>query len=190
MMNNTRWQNIEFGYEEPPQAFIEQELEKYDEIVSLFCRIASLDKKRIEVNIQALKDVIVRVDMRKLYFQIYHSNMRANEYKVVIGLECFWILKLRPFWIKIMPEDSEEFMQMATWINEKIVLHMACSLLKQYNPDFFEKGQDICELYCKELEYSFRYRDLSKESMFLMFDPFYFINLCNSSISNDGLNIL
>ena len=189
-MNDTRWQNIEFGYKEPPQEFINKELEKYDEIVTQFCEISKFDKNRVEINIQTLKDLIVRVDMRKLYFQVYHSNMKANEYKVIIGLECFWILKLRPFWVKILPNDSTETMHMATWINEKIALHMTCSLLKEYNPDFFERGRDICELYCKELEYSFRYRDLSKESMFLMFDPFYFRYLCNSSISEENLNII
>ncbi|MCI8647439.1 MAG: hypothetical protein HFE76_11795 [Firmicutes bacterium] len=189
-MNETRWQSTKVEYEEPPQEFIDRELQKYDEIVTQFCRISDIDKTRVEVNIQALKDVIIRVDMRKLYFQIYHSNMEANEYKVITGLECFWVLKLRPFWMKILPEDSKEVMQMATWINEKIALHMTCSLLKEYNPDFFEKGQDICELYCKELEYSFRYRDLSKESMFLMFDPFYFTHLCNASISEENLYIL
>lgn len=189
-MNDGRWQNIDWRYEEPPQEYIVRELEKYDEIVTQFCEISGLDRNRVDVNIQALKDVIVRVDMRKLYFQIYHANMRANEYKVIIGLECFWILKLHPFWVKILPEDSQKIMQIATWINEKIVLHMTCSLLEEYNPEFFEQGQDICELYCKELEYSFRYRDLSKESMFLMFDPFYFMHLCNSSVTKEGLNIL
>lgn len=86
-MNDARWQNIEFGYTEPPQEFINKELEKYDEIVKQFCKIAEFDKSRVEVNIQTLKD-------------------------------------------------------------------------------------------------------LSKESMFLMFDPFYFTYLCNSSISEDNLNIL
>lgn len=189
-MNNTRWQNIDFGYQEPPQEVIDSELRKYDEILTQFCKISEFDRNRVEVNIQALKDVVVRVDMRKLYFQIYHSNMKANEYKVIVGLECFWILKLHPFWVKIMPDDPEDKMQIATWINEKIALHMACSLLKEYNPEFFERRRDVCGLYCKELEYSFRYRDLSKESMYLMFDPFYFMHIYNSSVSKEGLDIL
>lgn len=189
-MNDTRWQNIACEYVEPSQEYINKELDKYEVILTQFCKISGFDKNRVEVNIQTLKDMIVRVDMRKLYFQVYHSNMKANEYKVILGLECFWILKLRPFWVKILPGDSEETMHVATWINEKIALHMVCTLLKEYNPDFFTQGKDICKLYCRELEYSFRYRDLSKESMFLLFDPFYFSYIYNSSISKGNLNII
>lgn len=189
-MNDTCWRSVDFGYTEPTQEYINKELDKFDEVVTQFCDIAKIDKNRVETNIQSLKDVIIRVDMRRLYFRIYHSNMLANEYKVIIGLECFWVLKLRPFWISPKKTDSEETLQIATWINEKIAAHMACGLLQQYNPDFFEKGRDICESYYKELEYSFRYRDLSKESMFLLFDPFYFMRLCNSSVDEDGNDIL
>lgn len=190
MMSDTRWSNVDFSYTEPSPEYIDKELEKFEEIIEQFCELSQIDKNRVEVNFQTLKDAIIRVDMRKLYFKIYHSNMAANEYKVIVGLECFWILKLRPFWMKLEPNDPPEVMRIATWINEKIALHMACSVLEQYNPEFFAEGRDICKSYCEELEYSFRYRDLSKESMFLMFDPFYFLCLCDSSVSDDGQSII
>ncbi len=189
-MSEQRWNSINLVYSEPSQDYIDAELKKFDEILSQFCEISGLDKNRLEVNVQALKDVIIRVDMRKLYFRIYHANMEVNEYKCALGLTGFWILKLRPFWISIKSDDTAEMMQMAKWINEKIVLHMVCSLLKEYNPDFFAHGKDICDSYCRELLYSFRYRDLSKESMFLLFDPFYFMSLYNSSVTDDGREIL
>lgn len=190
LAHDGRWHNIGFVYTEPPQEYINNELKKYQEILVQFCQIAGLDVNRVEVNVQALKDVIIRVDMRQLYFQIYHANMEANEYKCIVGLAGFWLLKLRPFWIHIQEGDSPEMMQMATWINEKFVLHMVCSLLEKFNPEFFEYGLDMCEAYCSELIYSFRYRDLSKESMFLLFDPFYFMGLCNTSITKDGVAIV
>ena len=187
---DNQWRDIGLVYTEPTQEYIKNELKKYQEILAQFCQIADLDINRVEVNIQALKEVIIRVDMRQLYFQIYHANMEANEYKCIIGLAGFWLLKLHPFWIQIHEEDSPEMMQMATWINEKFVLHMICSLLQKFNPEFFEYGLDMCEAYCNELLYSFRYRDLSKESMFLLFDPFYFMALCNASITKDGVAIV
>lgn len=190
LARDNQWRNVGLVYTEPPQEYIKDELKKYQEIFTQFCQVADLDINRVEVNIQALKDVIIRVDMRQLYFHIYHANMKANEYKCIIGLAGFWLLKLRPFWIRIQEGDSPEMMQMATWINEKFVLHMICSLLKKFNPEFFEHGLDMCEAYCRELLYSFRYRDLSKESMFLLFDPFYFISLCNSSVTKDGTPIV
>lgn len=190
-MDDSRWKDVYYKkYQAPPQSYIESELAKYEKIVEQFCQTADFDRERVECNIQTLKDIIVRIDMRQLYFRMYHSDMVASEYKVIMGLSCFWILKLRPFWVKIQKEDSPEVMQIATWINEKIALYMACCLLEKYNPDFFENGKNLCKSYCKELEYSFRYRDLSKESMFLMFDPFYFICQYNSEVSKDGRYIL
>ena len=189
-MRDSRWKDVNLCYTEPSQEYISGEMKKFEEIVTQFCDISQIDRNRIEVNYQTLQDVIIRVDMRKLYFRVFHSNMEANEYKVIMGLECFWILKLRPFWMKIEPNDSSEAMHIATWINEKIALHMACSVLETYNPEFFKEGRDICKSYCEELEYSFRYRDLSKESMFLMFDPFYFLYLCKTSVSDKGHDII
>ncbi|MCM1047907.1 MAG: hypothetical protein NC433_05735 [Clostridiales bacterium] len=189
-MDKIRWDKVNIRYEEPPQEYIEAEMRKYASIVEQYCLIAEIDPKRVKYNSQALKDVIIRVDMRGLYFRIFHEGMKANEYKLIIGLECFWILKLKPFWMRIEENDNEKIMQIATWINEEIAMHMACSLLQRYNPSFFKQGLDICTQYCNELEYSFRYRDLSKESMFLMFDPFYFMKLIDSSVTKDGQVIL
>ena len=47
------------------------------------------------------------------------------------------------------------------------------SLLKQYNEDFAEKD-GINRLHIRELLYSFRFRDITKESMILMLEPYYY----------------
>lgn len=184
-MSEERWDEI-IPYSPPDPDYILDEMKKYENILNQFCDACKLDRSRINVNFQALKDVIIRVDMRKLYFRIFHADMKPNEYKHIIGLSGFWILKLRPFWIQPQNNDSEEILQLATWLNEEIVLHMVCGLLKEYNPDFFNNGHDLCMSYCNELLYSFRYRDLSKESMFLLFDPFYFSALYRVSVDLDG----
>lgn len=188
-MSEERWGNIT-PYTSPDITYIMAEMEKYEALLEQFCKASKLERNRVKVNIQSLKDVIIRVDMRKLYFRVFHANMEPNEYKHIIGLSGFWILKLRPFWIPTQEGDSTEILRLATWINEEIVLHMVCGLLKEYNPEFFENGHDLCESYCNELLYSFRYRDLSKESMFLLFDPFYFSALCNISVKPDGKTLL
>lgn len=188
-MSEERWGRIT-PYTPPDNDYITAEMEKYETLLEQFCEASQLDPNRVSVNIQALKDVIIRVDMRKLYFRIFHADMEPNEYKHIIGLSGFWILKFRPFWIQTKEDDSKEILRLATWINEEIVLHMVCSLLKEYNPEFFENGRDLCESYCNELLYSFRYRDLSKESMFLLFDPFYFSALGNLSVAPDGKTLL
>ena len=89
--------------------------------------------------------------------------MITSEYKET-ALYCCWILKLRPFWIDESSRSSER-------INEKFALHLYVSLLKKYNEDFSEEdGRN--RLHIRELLYSFRFRDITKESMILMLEPY------------------
>lgn len=91
--------------------------------------------------------------------------MITSEYKET-ALYCYWFLKLRPFWVDASNEDAER-------INEKFALHLYVSLLKKYNEDFSE-GDGINRLHIRELLYSFRFRDITKESMILMLEPYYY----------------
>ena len=186
-MSETCWDKLDFQYKEPSPEYIKSELLKIEMQVEEFCKTTDLDFKRIELNFKSLKEVIVRIDMRRLYFQIYHKKMEPNEYKRNIGLLVFWILKLRPFWIHIEQDDTDEMIENATYINEKICVHIVLSLLNEYNSDFFTYGKDLVAAYVNELEYSFRYRDLSKESMFLMFDPFYYLYFFNQSTKGGSI---
>ncbi len=185
-----RWKECELVYSEPPQDYIKAEAKKIFEIVESFCNVSGLDVERIEYNYPTIKDIIVRLDMRLMYFHTYHNKMNINEYKLVSGLIIFWILKLRPFWVKIKTDDTKETINMATNINEQIALHIAVGLLKEYNQNFFENGKNLVGQYCKEMLYSFRFRDLSKESLYLMFDPFYFLHLFEKSVDENGVNVI
>lgn len=189
-MAETRWDDIELQYTEPCPEYVQMELEKFDKHLEEFCKTSGIAPERIEVNVKALKEVVVRLDMRRLYFIIYHKGMAANEFKINTGLTVFWILKLRPFWMRIKEEDSSEQIETATWINERICVYFVVSLMREYNKDFFSYGKDLVKAYTHELEYSFRYRDLSKESMFLMFDPFYYLYFYNQSTKDGGKKIL
>lgn len=189
-MERTCWEDLDFQYQEPSSEYIEEELAKIEEQLREFCALIEIKFEKLRVNAKTLKDIIIRLDMRGLYFHIYHKKMEANEYKRNIGLLVFWILKLRPFWIDIQQEDSDEQIELATYINEKICLHIILSLLREYNSNFFEYGKDLVKAYVNELEYSLRYRDLSKESMFLLFDPFYYLYFYNQSTQEDGTTII
>ena len=91
--------------------------------------------------------------------------MITSEYKET-ALYCYWFLKLHPLWIDPSNESSER-------INEKFALHLYISLLKKYNEDFSEED-GINKLHIRELLYSFRFRDITKESMILMLEPYYY----------------
>lgn len=182
-----RWSDTEFKYKEPPDEYYMQEMEKFDKLLTDFCDITQIDKARVHVNIKSLKQIIKRVDMRWLYFKIYHDGMEINEYKINVGLSVFWIIKLHPFWLEIDDEeDDNELLELAEQFNEKFALHLVMDLLHEYNSNFIERGEDLVRSYCDELTYSFRYRDLSKESLFLIFDPFYYLYFFNSTISETG----
>lgn len=189
-MSDARFSDIGWEYSDLSltQPEINAEMGKFTELLQQFCDLCKLDQKRIEINFRALQEVIIRVDMRKLYFKIYH-NMVPNEYKLT-ALECFWFLKLHPLWMPIHEGDTEEMMQLATYINERFIVHIICGAIMEFKPDFFKSGCDLALNYCKELEYSFRYRDLSKESMFLMFDPFYYLHLFDAAVSQEGTPVL
>ena len=185
----SRWNNDDITkYSEPDEDFYNKQIENLNKSMESFCQIAKIDNSRVLVNAKTLKEVIRRVDMRDLYFHVFHNNMEANEYKIITGLTVFWILKLKPFWYYIKPEDeaNDELITLASMINEKFSLHLVITLLKEYNVDFISKGENLVAAYYDELEYSFRYRDLSKESLFLMFDPFYYLYFYNSSINEKG----
>lgn len=183
----SRWNDTAFKYTDPPEEFYNQELEKLDRLLTDFCSIVKIDKKLVRVNIKALRQIIKRVDMRWLYFKIYHDEMEINEYKINAGLTVFWILKLHPFWLQIDPDtDDDATLELAEQFNEKFAVHMVLDLLHEYNPNFIDKGEDLLRAYSDELAYSFRYRDLSKESLFLMFDPFYYLYFFNSSVNDQG----
>lgn len=142
-MENTCWDKLEFQYEEPSPKYVENELLKIEQQLEEFCSVTDIDATRIEVNIKALKDIIIRLDMRRLYFHIYHKKMDANEYKINAGLLVFWMLKLRPFWMRVQEDDTDELIETATYINERICIHIVLSLLREYNSDFFKYGKDL-----------------------------------------------
>lgn len=180
-----RWSNASIQpYEKPSPEEVREMLMQIQSLVEKFCKTVDIDFTRIEINARSLEDVVIRTDMRNMYFAVFHKGMVPNEYKRIIGLVVFWILKLHPFWMSIRVEDNDEVINIASRINEKIAVFIVVSLLHEYNPDFLDKGKDLCEGYIRELEYSFTYRDLSKESLFLMFDPFYYMHSFDVSVKD------
>ncbi len=147
------------------QEFME-EVECLDNLLRDFCDASELyPYELVKTNINTLKDIIIRVHKRKHYFRVFHDEMITSEYKET-ALYCYWILKLRPLWIDFSDASSER-------INEKFALHLYITLLKKYNEEFSEED-GINKLHIRELLYSFRFRDITKESMILMLEPYYY----------------
>ena len=150
-------------YCEPDADYIAQNVNTIISIAKLFCRAFNIDSKKFKINVSALKDLIIRVDERKLYFFIYHNGMKPNECKI-LALFVYWTLKLRPFWL-LTDENNSDF---AAQINEKFCAYVFMQILYKINP---QKCNEVARNgFLKELAYSFRFRDLTKESLYLIFD--------------------
>ena len=165
------------------------EIKGLESIVKDFCNASDLPFVRVQANPKAMEEIVVRVDKRKQYVKYFHNDMTLNEYKVM-ALKVYWILKLRPFWVTATEKDNEDLLDIGTRINEKIALHIFLSMIKKFNSQFFEDGQDLVKDYSAELLYSFRYRDISKEAMYLMLDPFYYMYYFKSSVDPEGEKII
>jgi len=115
-------------------------------------------------------DVIIRVDKRLLYFDIFHDININDEKKA--ALFAYWINKLRP--VKIIDASLKNQKAHAN-INEKLAVHhLLCVLVSKQKIKTFN-GTDGIELdenneFLKELCYSFRFRNISIDSMIVLAD--------------------
>lgn len=115
-------------------------------------------------------EIIIRVDKRLLYFDIFH-DMKINDEKKA-ALFAYWIKKLRP--VKIIDNRIKNKKTHAN-INEKLAVHhLLCVLAGKKKIKFFD-GKDGIELedkneFLKELCYSFRFRNISIDSMLVLAD--------------------
>jgi len=176
-------------YRMPDEGYIQEEIKKIDEIVQDYCEASRFPYDRVEANVKTLKDIVIRVHKRQAYIYCFHDRMKPNEYKIS-ALYTFWILKLRPYWVAIIDGDDEDYLDIATRINEFIALYIVLSIVKEFNAHFIKNGRGLLDDYIDELLYSFRYRDISKEAMYLMFDPFYYMYNLNESVDQEGGAIL
>jgi hypothetical protein len=105
------------------------------------------------VDQEALYEIITRVEMRRVYFHIYHpiEMGEINEGALI----CFWILKLMPF--------KHDTISSAV-LNTKIAYTIFINMLFYVAAKTKKKVNIKSDLMTNTL-YAFRYRDLSKEAI-------------------------
>jgi len=127
------------------------------------------EKHQILVESRTLRDVIERVHKRKHYYDEFHNlpEDELSQHKI-IGLYIYWILKLRPIisdWHPVPNNNSYDMNDIFAWY-----------LFKEQMENLSPKECLIRDEYSVELHneilYSFRYRDMPKESVILLFEPF------------------
>lgn len=115
-------------------------------------------------------EIIIRVDRRLLYYDIFH-NMKVNDEKKA-ALFAYWISKLRP--VKIIDKNIKNKKAHAN-INERLAVHhLLCVLAGKKKIKLFN-GKNGVKLednngFLRELCYLFRYRNISIDSMLVLAD--------------------
>lgn len=161
--------------------------EKYDEILSLFEMFVNskrINKADIIHSKQAILDIITRIDKRNEYFQYFHRIKTINEFKNT-ALLIYWINKLHPFMCVESNNLDEDSLNVYANINEKFSIFLLMGIIMKHNPQFLGSSDErpgYLGKFIDEIEYSLRFRDISKESLILLLEPLYL----NSLIVNNA----
>ena len=113
-------------------------------------------------------DTIVRVDKRRAYFRYFHGMGINNEKKA--ALFAYWIAKLRP--VKFIDDKLRKSKTHAN-VNEKLAVNHLINALVDKGKIKLWDGKEGVSLdennkFIKELCYSFRFRNLTIDSMIVL----------------------
>jgi len=111
-------------------------------------------------NFSLIKDIISRVEKRKVYYHLFHRGLEMGELNE-IALYGFWILKCQPFKYK---NDKSSVASSDEWDTDKVNLLIALYL---FLSAIYGEKEDFnpSESFIRTLKYSFKYHDLSKEAI-------------------------
>lgn len=117
------------------------------------------------------------------FMRIYASSCRdfpaQTEYKInqfkMAGLLCFWVRKLKPFWVDEPHEEANRY------VNETMALYSALFLIfgylrsigKQPNFNFTPEQKDRFSSYLHDLIVSLRYNSFSPHSTAYLFESLF-----------------
>jgi hypothetical protein len=111
---------------------------------------------------KGITSVLIRLDQRKLYFQVFHDMDKGMlEYKQLANL-CYWLLKYRPISCTLKEGTIDK-------ANEYFIERFCIYLLDALCYKLLKKGVNLSERNRIELEYSLKHTDVSKEALTVIF---------------------
>jgi hypothetical protein len=122
-------------------------------------KMLNIDTTKIIVSKPAIFEAIERVEKRRVYFHVFYDGCKMGELNEG-ALLCYWILKLHPF--SCFEIDSNI-------LNAKIALCLFTSSVFGYAQDTYGTTLSFSSQFLKDVYYSFRFRELSKEAIMLLF---------------------
>ena len=173
-----------FLYTPPSEDFMFKEVNALIKQFYIFCKKHDIPDENISIQRELIPLIVLRVDKRATYFEIFHQKTKINELKQA-ALTAYWILKFKPFMIINDVSLSYEHRH----INEGFALYYIICSMERYSVLVKEKtsivqtasaklidflslastsNKGIPEEIRNELMYAFIYWDLSKESVILI----------------------
>jgi hypothetical protein len=132
-----------------------------DKLDQYLCNIASVLRikaaNEITYHPEVLYAMFDRVEMRRIYFHVFHNGMEMGELNEGC-LICFWILKFMPF-------RHGTFSNVA--LNVKVAMCLFLNMLTYIASKEGKLVNKRAEVM-NELMYTFQYRDLSKEALMIL----------------------
>jgi hypothetical protein len=122
-------------------------------------KMLNIDTSKIIISESAFYEAIERVEKRRVYFHVFYDGCKMGELNEA-ALLCYWILKLHPFSCPGLDSNV---------INAKIGLCLFTSAIFGYQKKTYEKTASFSSQFLKDVYYSFRFRELSKEAIMLLF---------------------
>jgi len=124
---------------------------------------ADIPKDRLSVSNACISSIIDLVERRRVYFHVFH-RIEMSEWNEA-ALYCFWIAKLQPF-SDVPPPNAKA--RQSNDVNATIAVRLLCRVankLRKRNG----KGE-LEKINISNLIHSFRYRDVSKESVMALLE--------------------
>jgi Glu-tRNA(Gln) amidotransferase subunit E-like FAD-binding protein len=122
-----------------------------------------IPRDRLSVSRDCMTSIIDLVERRRVYFHVFH-RIEMSEWNEAT-LYCFWIAKLQPF-ADVPPPNVKA--RQSNDVNATIAVRLLCRVankLRKRNG----KG-DLEKINVSNLIHSFRFRDISKESMMALLE--------------------
>jgi hypothetical protein len=124
---------------------------------------SEIPKGRLSVSEDCILNIIDLVERLRVYFHVFHG-INMSEWNEV-ALYCFWIAKLQPF-VEIPPLNAKA--RQINEVNAMIAVRLLCRIVNSMRR-INGKGK-IGQLNLGNLIHSFRYRDMSKEAVMVLFE--------------------
>ena len=148
-------------FDKLPQEIINEKIAKLEKWI--WNNASEIPRDRLFVSEDCVLNIIDLVERRRIYFHVFHG-INMSEWNEA-ALYCFWIAKLHPF-IEIPPPNTKA--RQISEVNAAIAVRM---LFNAVNRIRHNQGKERTKLInTSNLIHSFRYRDISKEAVMVLFE--------------------